>query len=665
MTSQPDTEPTAQDLVAAGLERHQAGRHAEAEQLYAAALKHDPEEPTALYLFGLLAFETGRPQQAAALLRRVADLRPRNVEARFTLAGVRHWLGEYAEAMAAYRAVLEREPDHAGALVGLANAARDAGDMDAALRAARGAVARCPDLAAAQAAFATTLAAAGQALAAASAWREAIRLEPQAVASHVGLAMALIQAGDAASALRAADRALELESGQADAWYARGAALAGLHQPALAVEALERSVELEPSRAGAMLALGAAYAELERVADAERRLRAAIALDPMMSEAHASLGAVYLMSDRPEVARGCYELALAIDPGMIAAHQSLAGILAEAGEAEQARRHRDFAYGRQNLFVEAAAEPERRVLILTTAEGGNVPFRHLMPKDRYTRINWFVEYATAGQADRLPAYDVVFNAIGDPDLAGPTEANVQGFLATCAKPALNDPAKVARTARHLAADLLGDLPDVVVPATARIAGRALGARGLAGAAKQAGLKTPVLVRPAGSHGGKGLVRAETAKALGAIALGPDEAAYLTAYRDFASPDGLYRKYRMIFVDRVAFPYHLAISPNWLVHHGSADMVGDAARIAEERAFLEDPEAAIGPRAVAAVAAIGRRLDLDYAGLDFTVLADGAVMVFEANATMLVHPEADDGPFAHKNPYVKTILATFQAMLARA
>ena len=40
------------------------------------------------------------------------------------------------------------------------------------------------------------------------------------------------------------------------------------------------------------------------------------------------------------------------------------------------------------------------------------------------------------------------------------------------------------------------------------------------------------------------------------------------------------------------------------------------------------------------------------------------MVFEANATMLVHPEAPTSPFAHKNPYVEVILSAFQAMLAR-
>jgi glutathione synthase/RimK-type ligase-like ATP-grasp enzyme len=68
--------------------------------------------------------------------------------------------------------------------------------------------------------------------------------------------------------------------------------------------------------------------------------------------------------------------------------------------------------------------------------------------------------------------------------------------------------------------------------------------------------------------------------------------------------------------------------------------------------------------MAAVTAIGQRLDLDYAGVDFTRLPDGRVLVFEANATMLVHRERPGGPLAHKNPHVERIVAAFESLLAR-
>ena len=55
------------------------------------------------------------------------------------------------------------------------------------------------------------------------------------------------------------------------------------------------------------------------------------------------------------------------------------------------------------------------------------------------------------------------------------------------------------------------------------------------------------------------------------------------------------------------------------------------------------------------------MDLDYAGIDFSVLADGRLLFFEANATMLVHPE-DDPVFAHKNVAIREILDAVGAMI---
>jgi hypothetical protein len=163
-----------------------------------------------------------------------------------------------------------------------------------------------------------------------------------------------------------------------------------------------------------------------------------------------------------------------------------------------------------------------------------------------------------------------------------------------------------------------------------------------------------------SHGGEGAQR---------IATWDDLSKYRRTHGDFLatqfvdsrSPDGQYRKYRTIFVDRVPYPYHLAISRDWLVHYWTAQMEDNAANRAEERGFLADPQAAIGTPAMRALAQIGQRLELDYAGIDFSILADGRIIVFEANATMLVHPEGSD-TFSYKNPAVQRIVGAFDSML---
>ena len=650
-------------VLAAALDHHQAGRRDEAEPLYRQVLAADPAEPTALYLFGLMNFEAGRPDVAEGLLQQLVEVRPVHAEAHFTLANVRYWLGRRAPAIAGYRRAIDLQPDHAGALLNLGHALRDDGDFDGATEAYRAAAARLDDPVPAHVAWGGMLIAANRPQAAIEAYEAALAIDPEQGPSRAGLALALLNAGHVEEALAAAQSALDRDSDLVDAWMVQGGALMALRRDAEAASALERAVALDPARASAQLNLGNAYAALERADEAIAHLRQASTLDPGLLEAHASLGSIYLLVGEIEAAeRHCW-LALAIDPEMVGAHQNLAAIYAEKGEAGLARHHRDMAYGRQNVFVTPAVHAKASVLLLTTTDGGNIPYKYLLPADRYTRIDWFIEYAAADQAETLPPYDVVFNAIGDPDLAGPTEAPVARFLEGCRRPLFNRPDRVARTFRHLTPGLLADIADVEAPFSARLRTADFARGGLAAAAAKAGLTAPLLVRPIGSHGGKGLVLARTENELDAVDLSGVGEVYATAYRDFASADGLYRKYRAIFVDRRPYPYHLAVGDDWLVHYGTADMTERPARRAEEQRYLADPEAAIGARAMAAVAAIGRRLDLDYCGVDFSVLADGRVLVFEANATMLVHPEADDGVFAYKNPYVTVILDAFQAMLA--
>ncbi|MGH6971698.1 MAG: tetratricopeptide repeat protein, partial [Caulobacteraceae bacterium] len=454
-------------------------------------------------------------------------------------------------------------------------------------------------------------------------------------------------------------RAVALDPMLADAWLALGAALRGLHDPEGAVAAFERALPLDPDRSATHLNLGLALIDLEKAQEARRHLTRVVELDPANAAAHANLSSLYYLAGRKTLAKSHAERALAIEPTLMSAHQNLAALLAEAQQPDAARAHRDLAYAERNLLITTAAKPKGRVLILSTTESGNTPDRFLIPPAAFTRLLWFVEYAGEAQMSGLPDYDIAFNAIGDEDLAGPTAANAARFASLCPTRLLNPPARIARTRRDLAGGLFGAVEGVEIPHTARVpaAGMVGGARR---AAEAAGVGETFLVRPVGSHGGKGLILAKA----GAPDEPPPAAAfyYLTQFNDFRSPDGLYRKYRVVFVDGRPFPYHLAISPDWMVHYESAGMEERPERLAEEMRFLSDPAAALGAEAMRAVERIGQAMGLDYAGVDFSLTPDGRVLLFEANATMLVHPEAPDGPLAHKNPIIQRIFDAFEAML---
>lgn len=436
----------------------------------------------------------------------------------------------------------------------------------------------------------------------------------------------------------------------------RGAACKALCRFAEAAKAYRAILSLFPEFNQMRLNLANAYIELGDWIAAENVLQDAIARAPTLAAAHANLASLYLRRDRYDLAEAPCRKALLIDPALIAAHQNLAAILAWRGDPE-AERHRDAAYSQQQIFLEPSPGARRTVLILTASGSGNVPYTYLLPRPRYSRVLWHLAYAPPGQA--LPPHDVVFNAVGDPDAAPAAQGAAERYARECPRPLLNRPHRVARTLRSAMPELLAGIADVVVPKTLRLA---CGEHSPTQAILVSGLRFPLILRPAGRHGGHGARLVRTADELGAT-LPHGETFYATEFVDYRARDGWFRKYRAIFVDRKPYPYHLAIGARWLLHYKTAEMRDDAGRRAEEAAFLRDPESALGRRAMTALCAIAERLDLDYAGIDFSLLPDGRLLFFEANPTMLVHPE-EDAPFAYKNEAVNAIVEAMEAMIER-
>jgi hypothetical protein len=147
---------------------------------------------------------------------------------------------------------------------------------------------------------------------------------------------------------------------------------------------------------------------------------------------------------------------------------------------------------------------------------------------------------------------------------------------------------------------------------------------------------------------------------------PGEELLAIDYLDARGADGMARKYRVMIIDGALYPLHLAISADWKVHYFTANMAANAAHREEERRFLTDMPSVIGTRAVAALNAIGKSLSLDYAGVDFGVGADGALLLFEANATMVINPPDPDPVWDYRRaPILAALDAAKRMLLARA
>ncbi|MDQ2735357.1 MAG: hypothetical protein M3Y55_10300 [Pseudomonadota bacterium] len=173
-----------------------------------------------------------------------------------------------------------------------------------------------------------------------------------------------------------------------------------------------------------------------------------IAAQPL--EAHAagnpgdSLGelckvaAGYFMLGGHASAERWYGLVLALDPNLAVSYQNLAAIHAERGEVAQAQTCRERAYGIQRVFIESAGAPERRLLILCAGHASrNVPFETMLSGGESCRIKYVIDFAAEEEDAQLPPFDLVFNAIGEPDVAASLAARLARFVVRCERPVLN------------------------------------------------------------------------------------------------------------------------------------------------------------------------------------------------------------------------------------
>ena len=75
-------------------------------------------------------------------------------------------------------------------------------------------------------------------------------------------------------------------------------------------------------------------------------------------------------------------------------------------------------------------------------------------------------------------------------------------------------------------------------------------------------------------------------------------------------------------------------------------------------------AALGATAMRALRQICTTLDLEYAGMDFAVAADGSILLFEANATMVVFPPSPDAMWDYRRRAIDSVLAAASSMLLK-
>jgi hypothetical protein len=391
----------------------------------------------------------------------------------------------------------------------------------------------------------------------------------------------------------------------------------------------------------------------------------AVSCHPDSADGQINLGNVLREAGDLPGSRAAFAAALAAAPGHPQAHQGFGDLLDACGDREGAARHWRLGYAGhavQGWTYRGAGAPVR-VLMPISVANGNMAARAVLDDQVFAVTTLAMEFF--GPGDVIPPHDVVLNAIGDADLCAEALRAAACLVARTTAKVINPPACVLRTGRAAMLAALAGFGDVVVPRVALVDRKALLGGGGAGVLAEYGMGWPVLLRAPGFHTGRHFALVRDADGLEAAASALPGAALLAIeYLPAVGGDGCFRKGRMMVIGGQLFALHWAISADWKVHYFTADMAGCVAHRAEEARFLADAAGFLGRRAVAGLLAVADRLGLDYGGIDFGLLDDGRIVVFEANATMALVAPPDEALWRYRRPAYDAALLAAQTLVIR-
>ncbi len=353
--------------------------------------------------------------------------------------------------------------------------------------------------------------------------------------------------------------------------------------------------------------------------------------------------------------RSAYESAIVLEPENFDANWGLFEVTQLLDDNVAALHHQRIALAQRSLVsMHALVQPARTTILELCIAGtfqANIPLDFILDREHTTVHKLYLgEHAIR----ELPPYDIVFNTIADAPNAHAALRAAKLFIAKQDRPALNAPLQVPRTSRDAVAARFADSTTVAVAAT-----------------RQANRTTihavrppyPLLIRPLDSHAGNDLAKIDDADQLQAYleATPHVEDFYLSAFVDYRNADGYYRKYRIVFVDGVPYPVHMAVSPRWMIHYYNAPMAENAWMRDEEHAFMRDLDSAFDGVRADGLREIAAAIPLDYFGIDCSIAADGRVLLFEASTAMIVHMRDPADLYPYKLQYVPRIIRALEQL----
>jgi hypothetical protein len=313
--------------------------------------------------------------------------------------------------------------------------------------------------------------------------------------------------------------------------------------------------------------------------------------------------------------------------------------------------------------------PRLRVLALAAATdmGSNTPIEFLL-EDSGIELMMLYVIPEAELPSPLPEHDIAIVVASDSEDCRAALHKIDAAAPSWPRPLLNAPRLVGSLDRDKLFRLLDGIDGLEIPATLVVTRERLedvvdSPDELQDIATD--LAFPVIIRPRGSHAGSGLAKIDDAAALKRYLDGGEgELFFISRFVDYSSLDGLYRKYRVVFVDGRPYACHMAIADRWDIWYLNAGMSQSAEKRLEEETWMRTFDIAFSRRHQGALKALADRVGLEYFTVDCAETGDGSLLIFEADNTAVVHNMDHAHVFPYKPPQMRKIFDAFAAMLVR-
>lgn len=314
------------------------------------------------------------------------------------------------------------------------------------------------------------------------------------------------------------------------------------------------------------------------------------------------------------------------------------------------------------LFIVGTDQPDRlKVDGNRFSLAGTTDLYKLLGPEPHDRLQLTPNYFRQARQAELGGYSCILNLITEPEENSRVLENLRKLLKGLPGKVVNHPDAVRRSTRDQVAKLLAGTPGLAVPRAVRLRGSkpAYAVQLI----ERTGLTFPLILRRIGTHTGKIVGLMDSAQDV-AAALESDGEYIATEFVDFASSDGLYRKYRVFFFgDQVIFR-HMLVSDGWNVHGRDRSRVMAERKdlLEEEERLFDRPDGAFPPEVHEVLRAVRKRMALDFFGIDFGLTQDRRLLLFEANSTMNFFPFLADPRFDYVKRCVSPARLAFRKLL---